>query len=89
MMKEEKFTSLEELYRRLLPALKTKKNEMAREKMKYITIQEIWVYMCKYKWSGKNNLTLAEMVDDILNTEGFLIFTETRKESENGTNYSK
>lgn len=88
-MKEEKFTSLEELYRRLLPALKTKKNEMAREKMKFITVQEIWVYMCKHKWSGKNNLTLADMVDDILNTEGFLIFTESRKDEKDGTNNGK
>jgi len=32
-VKEEKFSSLEELYKSLLPALKTKKSEMKREKM--------------------------------------------------------
>ena len=31
-MKEENFASLEELYQKLLPALRTKKNEMIREK---------------------------------------------------------
>jgi len=79
-MKEEKFTSLQELYKRLLPALQTKKMEMHRQKLKAINEQEIWLYLCKSKWLGKSPLTLADMVDDILNTDSFLIYTESRKE---------
>lgn len=79
-MKEEKFSSLSELYKRLLPALKTKKNEMVRQKMISIKESDIWEYLCKHKWTGKNNLTLFDMVDDILNTEAFSIYNERRKD---------
>ena len=41
------FTSLEELYNRLLPALKNKKREMKREKMLQITEMDIWLYFCR------------------------------------------
>ncbi len=84
-MKEEKYSSLEELYRTLLPALKTKKSEMLREKM-YITEKEIWFYFCKNIWPSKSALTIGEMVNDILNTDSFTIYT-SRKEVVNGTNY--
>lgn len=79
------FTSLEELYNRLLPALKNKKREMKREKMLQITEMDIWLYFCQNIWPHKNNLTLGEMVNDILNTDNFTIYKEAR-ERDYGTN---
>jgi len=76
-VKEEKFSSLEELYKSLLPALKTKKSEMKREKM-LISEIEIWSYFCKNIWPIKNALTLGEMVNDILNTDNFEIYSNRR-----------
>lgn len=76
-MKEEKFSSLEELYHSLLPALKTKMSEMKREKMR-ITEIEIWNYFCKTIWPSKNALTLGEMVNDILNTDSFEIYSSRK-----------
>lgn len=73
-MKEENFASLEELYQKLLPALRTKKNEMIREKYLYITEDDIWHYLCKHIWKGQKALTLGIMVDDILNTDSLTIY---------------
>ena len=74
------FTNLEELYNRLLPALKSKKREMKRDKMLYVSEMEIWLYFCKNVWPTKNNLTLGEMVNDILYTDNFTIYKSCRKD---------
>jgi len=70
---DEKFSSLEELYARLLPALRSKENELHQNHMIYITRKDIWQYFCSMKWNHSVNLTLYDMVDDILNTENYLI----------------
>ncbi len=80
------FANLEELYTRLLPALKVKCREMKKEKMLNITEKDIWFYFCQNIWPQKTNLTLAEMVDDILNTNCFTIYVTTRNGEKNGTN---
>lgn len=63
-----KFNSLEELYKRLLPAMETKVNELMLNGIKYISVNDIWEYLRKTKWSKSKDLTLSECVDDILNT---------------------
>ena len=67
-MNDIKFNSLEELYNRLLPAMKTKVNELKLVGINFITVDDIWNYLKKYKWSKSRDLTLSECVDDILNT---------------------
>lgn len=56
-----------DLYRRLLPALKSKTREI--EKLNNIKIknEEVWNYLIKYKWDSVIGLKLSDMVDDILN----------------------
>ncbi len=61
------FTSLTDLYNKLLPVLKTKVNEMHLRGIFYIKEQDIWDYN-KKKWSKSNNLIFSDMVSDILNT---------------------
>lgn len=63
-----KFNSLEELYNRLVPAMKTKVDELKLVGISYISVDDIWNYLRKYKWSKSKDLTLSECVDDILNT---------------------
>ena len=67
------FKSVEELYVRMLPALKTKKNEMKTLKLDINEI-DIWNYFCQNIWNQKNGLTMGEMVDDILNTDSIDIY---------------
>lgn len=66
---EDKFNTLEELYKRLYPALTTKKYELSRLGYNYIKQKDIWDYLTMIKWKKCKGLTLSEMVDDILNCE--------------------
>ena len=70
---EIEFNSLEELYNRLKPALTTKKNEMNRNGYKYIKIEDIWNYLKEIKWKKAKDLSLYEMVSDVLNIDDLLI----------------
>ncbi|MDD4036034.1 MAG: post-transcriptional regulator [Bacilli bacterium] len=63
-----KFNSVEELYNRLRPALNTKRNEMIRKKYHYIKSEDIWNYLKDNKWINSRNLSLSDMVDDILSS---------------------
>lgn len=63
------FSSLEELYRRIKPALHTKKEEMKRSGYPYIKEEDIWNYLKEVKWVRSNNLSLYQMVSDVLNVE--------------------
>lgn len=80
---DEKFTSIEELYNRLIPALKSKKMELHKNHMIYISVQDIWQYFRTCKWNKGINLTLFDMVDDILNTDNNVIDDFVRKNKEN------
>ena len=66
-MDDIKFTSLNELYTRLLPALNTCIRELIREGLHYIKAEDIWNFFKETKWNKANNLSLHEMVEDILN----------------------
>lgn len=63
------FNTETELYKRVLPALKTKKHELIKNGIEFINEKDIWNYNKINKWRNDTGLTLAKMVDDILNTE--------------------
>lgn len=67
------FDSLEELYERIRPALKTKKEEMRRNGYIYIKEEDIWNYLKEVKWINSKNLSLYQMVSDVLNIDNLLI----------------
>lgn len=67
-MEEIKFNNLEELYRKLTPALNTKVSELKRNNIHHIKEHDIWRYMRKSYWPKKEDLTLGDMVNDILST---------------------
>lgn len=66
---ETKISSKEELFQKILPALRTKKHDLERIGVKNVTEQVIWDYNRDHKWIKATGLNLATMVDDILNTE--------------------
>ena len=67
------FGSLEELYKRLKPALKTKTEEMHRKGFDYIKEEDVWNYLKEVKWKTSRNLNLYQMVSDVLNIDNILI----------------
>ena len=67
MNQDVKFNSLPDLYRRILPALKSKKKELRFKGLNYIHEEDIWNFLKNFKWSGSRNLDLGTMVNDIFN----------------------
>ncbi|MBQ8234104.1 MAG: hypothetical protein IJZ36_00795 [Bacilli bacterium] len=63
------FTSLQELYKRLTPALNSKERELKNMGYTYIKKDDIWEYLKDYKWIRSSNLNLYQMVDDIINID--------------------
>lgn len=66
---ENKINSQTELYKRLMPALRTKKHELIAAGIKIVTEKDIWNYNKENKWRNGKGLTIASMVDDVLNTD--------------------
>lgn len=67
------FDSLEDLMTRIKPALTTKKEEMRRDGFSYIKEEDIWNYLKEIKWKNSVDLSLYEMVNDVLNVDNYLI----------------
>lgn len=67
------FSSLDELYKRIYPALKTKKNELKRCGYEYIKEKDIWFFLSNTKWKNAKDLILATMVSDILHSNNEMI----------------
>ena len=67
------FQNIKQLYNRLLPALRTKKSEMIRYGINYVSEEDIWNYLKEIKWKKANNLSLYDMVNDVLNTDNSYI----------------
>lgn len=62
-----KFNNVRELYELLLPALETKEIQLRRNDYLGLSKQDIWDYLKNTIWKNANNLTLNQMVSDILN----------------------
>lgn len=65
---ENKFNSQMELFNKLKPAMRTKKHELMRKGIKFVKEKDIWEYNKEFNWRQATGLTLASMVNDILNT---------------------
>lgn len=55
------FRSLDELYERVLPALRIRSSELGMSE------KEIFTYLTEEIWKNSRDLTLSKVVDDILN----------------------
>lgn len=60
------FKNLDELYNRIKPALYSKVQEYKRLNVSYIKEEDIWNYLSINVWKKKSDLTLSDMVSDIM-----------------------
>lgn len=67
-MKSINIKSQKELFNRVKPALRCKKHELFSCGANYISETDIWNYNKNNNWKYIKGLTLAKVVDDILNT---------------------
>ena len=62
------YNTEEELFEGLIPALNVKLKNLKKNKIKDITKEDIWNYLKETKWKNSIDLTLADMVQDIIHT---------------------
>ena len=67
------YNSQKELYMNLVPALNVKLKLLRRNNYKDITREDIWNYLRDSKWRYGVDLTLADMVQDIIHTDNLEI----------------
>lgn len=74
------YNSQKELYMNLVPALNVKLKLLRRNNYKDITREDIWNYLRDNKWRYGVDLTLADMVQDIIHTDNLEIskFVESK-----------
>ncbi len=70
------FNNLQELKTRITPALNTKVKEINS----YVTEEDIWNYL-KLKWKKETNLTLYDIINDIINLKKEVIEEYVRSEA--------
>ena len=63
------FKSLQQLYIKLIPAFNVKKRLILNSKYKEITNENIWSYLTETKWRTARNLSLPDMINDIITAD--------------------
>lgn len=63
------FRTQQELYNKLLPVFKVKKRLMLYSGNIDIKNEDIWLYLVNSKWKNSYNLTLSEIVNDIITVD--------------------
>ena len=63
------FTSLAQLYQKLIPVFNVKKRFIKNSKYKDITNENIWTYLTETKWKQASDLSLQEMTNDIITVD--------------------
>lgn len=67
------YKSQRELYLNLVPALNVKIKLLRRNNYKDITREDVWNYLRDNKWKYSIDLTLADMVQDIIHVDNLEI----------------
>ena len=68
MIMDIEFNSQEELYKRVKPALTSKRRELERYGID-IKEEEIWLYLVETEFKNGINLTLSDIVSSIMHIE--------------------
>jgi len=63
------YKSQQDLYEGLLPAINVKLKMLKNSEYQYITKEDIWNFLKETKWKNSVDLTLGEMVNDIIHIE--------------------
>lgn len=84
-MNEDIKTKLD-LYKRIRPAMYVKLKDIKRDYSVNISYEEMFVYLEEGVWKAKTNLSLSEIVDDILYINVDRLFQHVEKRRTNEKN---
>lgn len=73
------YKSQKELFKNLIPAMNVKLRLLKNSNYTEITREDIWNYLKITKWRNDINLTLADMVEDIIHTDNIDIVNYYKK----------
>ena len=73
------FKNQKELYQRLIPAFNVKLRLLKKNNYSHITKKDIWNYLKDNKWCKSIDLTLADMVNDIIHADNKAIDIHLKK----------
>ena len=82
MIRMYEYKSQVELYQGLVPALNVKIKLLKRSKQTDIKKEDIWNYLRESKWKNSIDLTLADMVQDILHVDNQELVNFVKKNKE-------
>lgn len=77
------YKTQKELYQNLIPALNVKLRLLKNNDYHDITKIDIWNYLKETKWRNSIDLTLADMVNDIIHSDNKDIDIYLKKNKEN------
>lgn len=75
----DEYKSQKDLYISLIPALNVKLRLLKNNDFGDITRMDIWNYLKNNKWRSSVDLTLADMVNDIIHTDNGDIYVYVKK----------
>ncbi len=78
------FSSVLDLKAHIKPALDSKVRELQRKNINYVSQDDIFEYLRNMVWPLKSNLTLYNIVDDILNTDNEIFSNYVVSKMRNG-----
>lgn len=86
------FENINDLYKRILPALRSKVSELRKNNVSYITEADIWKFLATHVWKKKRDLEFYEMVDSIISLsledmDDYLVDKLESKEKENNKEF--
>ena len=70
MDNNDKFLSIDDLYKKVLPALQARVEELKREKINFVDTIDLWNYCVENIWRNKEDIRIYELVSDILSVDG-------------------
>lgn len=65
----QEYNNIKELYNALIPAFNVKIRMLKKSNYNDIQKEDIWNYLKNTKWISSINLTISEMVSDIINVD--------------------
>ena len=72
-MEKIEFKTVEELYKRVSPALYSKVKEIKRMGYTLVTEKDVWNYLVDNDWKNRTNLEHYDLISDIMNADNYKI----------------